>query len=539
MRTHDENVELADLLFPEITDTVDDVFSKYPKRNLPTESMVLRFAPSPTGFMHIGNVYTGLICTRLAKQSNGIAILRIEDTDKEREVEKGVSMIVNGLRGFGVVFDEGMVDEEVGVGAYGPYIQSQRLEIYKVFAKQMVSKGLAYPCFLTPDDLENIREEQEKLSLRTGCYGKWAKWRDASLGEIKERLGKKEKFVIRLYSTGNIENSFAMKDLVKGGVTLRENDMDAVLIKSDGFPTYHFAHPIDDTLMGITHVIRGDEWFSSVPLHYELFEKLGFKQLPYGHVSPLMKSEEGKKRKLSKRKDPEAAVSYYVERGYPKEGVLEYLLNIANSNFYDWRVQNKERSLDEFRLRIEKFNNAGALFDITKLNDICKEYIATLSAEEVYERVLEWALSFDTDTAKVLKENKDYCIKIFNIEREGSKVRKDMVKYQDAKDLLSIFFDSTFAESEVEDISDRVNKNLQKEIVEEYTKIFDIADNLDMWFGKIKNLAEKLECKPGDVAMVLRVAITHRTKTPDLYQIVQVMGNNIVEERLEAYAKSL
>jgi len=535
MRTNDENAQLAELLFPDVSTKIDEILKKYHKRELSDGAMVLRFAPSPTGFMHIGNVYSGLVATRFAKQTNGISILRIEDTDKEREIENGVSMIVNGLRGFGIEFDEGMVDEENDTGAYGPYIQSQRLNIYKTFAKDLVSKGFAYPCFLSSEELERMREEQEKSNERTGCYGKWAKWRDASLEDVKGKLENGEKFVIRLYSTGNIDSTFTLKDLVKGTVTLRENDMDAVLLKSDGFPTYHFAHPIDDTLMGVTHITRGDEWFSSVPLHVELFSKLGFKQLPYAHLSPLMKSEEGKKRKLSKRKDPEAAVAYYVERGYPKQGVLEYLLNIVNSNFYDWRLQNKDSNLDDFRIRFEKFNNAGALFDVVKLNDMCKEYIATLSAEEVHANTLEWALMFDTELVATLKENREYCIKILNIEREGDKIRKDLVKYEDVRDQLVIFFDEMFEKQERENISEKVTQELQNTIVSKYIDIFDVSDSLDTWFEKIKKLAEELGCKVGDVAMTLRVALTYRTRTPDLYQIVQVLGEEKVISRLKGY----
>ncbi|HOF79302.1 MAG TPA: glutamate--tRNA ligase family protein, partial [Candidatus Dojkabacteria bacterium] len=390
MRTTEDNVILSQLLFPDVVETPQSMFGKYPKRELPDGAMVLRFAPSPTGFLHIGTVYMGMINTIIAKQTKGVSILRIEDTDKNREVENGVMTIVEGLRNFGIDFDEGMIGDNQSKGKYGPYIQSKRLDIYKVFAKDLVSKGYAYPCFMTERELENIRKEQEEKKLRTGCYGKWAIWRDRSLEDVKAMLEKDEKFVIRLYSTGDIEKSFNMMDLIKGYVTLRENDMDAVLLKSDGFPTYHFAHPIDDILMGITLVTRGDEWFSSVPLHVELFQKLGFKQIPYAHFSPLMKTENGSKRKLSKRKDPEADVQYYISKGYPKEGVKEYLLNIANSNFYDWKIQHPGKSPEEFALRLDKFNKAGSLFDIVKLDDMCKNYIASLSAEQVYDQALTW-----------------------------------------------------------------------------------------------------------------------------------------------------
>ncbi len=534
MRTKEQNEQLAQLLFPKGKESPKDVLSRYPERE--TEGMVLRFAPSPTGFLHIGSVYMGFVCTKLAKQTNGISILRIEDTDKEREIENGVTQIVNGLKGFGIEFDEGMVSEKESKGDYGPYMQSQRLDIYKVFAKDLVSKGYAYPCFMKEEELEEMRKKQEELKVPTGCYGKWAKFRDADMEDIKSRIENGEEFVIRLYSTGDPNKSFDFKDLVKGSVTLRENYLDAVLLKSDGYPTYHFAHPIDDTLMGITHVIRGDEWFSSLPLHIELFNKLGFNLLPYAHLSPLMKSEDGKKRKLSKRKDPEASVSYYIERGYPKEGIIEYLLNIANSNFYDWRMQNTNKSLDEFELKFNKFNSSGALFDIVKLDNVCKNYIATLSAKEVYENALWWARDFDKEIADLLVENKEYCIAIFNIERTGEKIRKDLVKFEDVRDQIAIFFDDLLSKEKVPDITGIVREEDQKIILTKYLEIFEIGDSSEVWFEKIRNLSKDLGFgKVGDVAMVLRVAITHRTQTPDLYQMIKVLGEEKVRERIKNY----
>lgn len=554
MKTPEENKEIAELLFPDVTTRVEEMIQKYPKRELKEEGMILRFAPSPTGFLHIGSVYSGLICVKLAKQSDGISILRIEDTDKKREVENGISVIVDGLKGFGIEFNEGAESEKEQIGEYGPYIQSQRLDIYKVFAKDMVEKGHAYPCFITEDELEKIREEQEKEGVRTGYYGKWAKWRDADIQDIQKEIDEEKPFAIRLYSTGNIENTFEMTDMIKGRITLRENDMDAILLKSDGFPTYHFAHPIDDTLMGISMVTRGEEWFASVPLHHELFEKLGFKQIPYMHLSTLMKLDnEGKtKRKLSKRKDPEADVQYYIENGYPNEGIVQYLLILANSNFYDWRIQNPGASTDEFQLKLEKFNKAGALFDIVKLEDICKDYISTLSAEEVYEKSLAWAKKYDDETARLLEDNREYCINIFNIERSGNKIRKDIVKFKDSKEQLRIFFDELLGKDEYEDIEVKVSKGLQKEIVEEYIKIYSpTKDNVE-WFENIKKLGEELGfCSDrkeyevnkekyngtvGDVAMVLRVAITKKTQSPDLYQVMSVLGKDKVVQRLEKYA---
>jgi len=538
MRTPEENIQLANILFPEVKETPEDVEKKYPKRDLKEGEMVLRFAPSPTGFLHIGSVYISMIDRILTNQHGGTFILRIEDTDKTREVEGGINMIVKGLEGFGISFDEGMINDNESKGEYGPYLQSKRLDIYKVYAKDMVAKGNAYPCFITEEELGDIRKKQEEMGVRTGYYGNWAKWRNASLEEIQERLNNEEKFAIRLYSTGNLENSFKIQDLIKGNVTLRENDVDTVLLKSDGYPTYHFAHPIDDHLMQVTHATRGEEWFASLPLHVELFKKLGFELPQYCHFSTLMKLDnEGKsKRKLSKRKDPEADVQYYITHGYPKEGVKEYLLNVANSNYYDWKIQNPGKPSTEFVLKLEKFNKAGALFDIVKLDDMCKDYIATLNAQQVYDMSLEWAEVYNNEVAELLKNNKEYCINIFNIEREGSKIRKDLVKFEDVSTQLDIFFDEIFEKEPVEDISEKVSKERQDKILKEYIEIYDINDDQTQWFEKVKVLASKLGYeKVGDVAMVLRVALTHRTKSPDLYQVMMVLGKEKVIQRLEKY----
>ncbi|HAM37731.1 MAG: glutamyl-tRNA ligase [candidate division WS6 bacterium GW2011_GWC1_36_11] len=538
MRTPEENIQLANMLFPEVKETPEDIEKKYPKRELKKGEMVLRFAPSPTGFLHIGSVFVSLIDRILTNQKGGTFILRIEDTDKTREVEGGINMIVKGLEGFGISFDEGMTGDDKSKGEYGPYLQSKRLDIYKVYAKDMIVNGNAYPCFITEEELGEIRKKQEEMGVRTGYYGNWAKWRNASLEEIQQKLNNGEKFAIRLYSTGNMENSFKMQDLIKGNVTLRENDVDTILLKSDGYPTYHFAHPIDDTLMGITLVTRADEWFASLPLHVELFKKLGFELPQYCHFSPLQKLDnEGKsRRKLSKRKDPEADVQYYIDHGYPKEGVKEYLLNVANSNFYDWKVQNPGKISTGFVLKLEKFNKSGALFDIVKLDDMCKDYIATLTAQQVYDMALEWAEVYNKNIAELLKNNREYCINIFNIEREGNKIRKDLVKFEDISTQLDIFFDELLEKEPVDDISEKVSKEKQVEILKEYIQVYDTNDDQTQWFEKVKVLASKLGYeKVGDVAMVIRVALTHRTKSPDLYQVMKVMGKEKVMQRLEKY----
>ena len=553
MTKEQESIDISQLLFPDIKESVKDILKRYPKRDIKQGELILRFAPSPTGFIHIGNIYTSLVGYILTKRSNGVFILRIEDTDKVREVKDGISQIVEGLQNFGIQFDEGMVNEKESKGEYGPYIQSERKDIYKIFAKDLVSKGLAYPCFCTTQELEDIRKEQTNSGCRTGYFGKWAKWRDAKVEDIKKELDLGNPFVIRLYSKGNIENKINTKDLIKGGITLSENDMDSVLLKSDGLPTYHFAHPIDDTLMDISFVLRGDEWLSSQPLHMEIFDALGFEQLQYGHISPLMKIENGGKRKLSKRKDPESAVSYYVENGYPINAVKDYLLNIANSNFYDWRVQNPDKDILDFELKLEKFNKAGALFDITKLNDISKEYISTLSAQEVYDFVLEWAEKFNTDIHTKLVNQKDYCLNILNIEREGFKIRKDLVKWSDIPQQFEIFFDDMFNKCEKEEID--MDKGTQENILNEFVDTYYFGDDSTEWFSKIKRIGEKngfcsdykeyekhpkkYKGKVGDVAMILRVATTGRKQTPDLYQVMQVMGESRVRERIKGYINTL
>jgi len=549
MRKEQENIEISKLLFGDINKTKEEILKKYPKRNLDEEQLVLRFAPSPTGFIHMGNVYTALVGYLLSKRSRGIFILRIEDTDKNREVKEGISQIIKGMKHFDIEFDEGMKGEKKSEGNYGPYRQSERMEIYQVFAKDLVAKGYAYPCFCSTEELEEIRRKQSETGCRTGYYGKWAKWRDSSVEDIKRELESGTPFVIRLYSRGDIENKVNVKDLIKGGVTLSENDMDAVLLKSDGLPTYHFAHPIDDTLMDISYVLRGDEWLPSQPLHGEIFKALDFEQIPYGHISPLMKIDEGGKRKLSKRKDPEFAVSYYLEKGYPVQGVKEYLLNIANSNFYDWRKQHPEEGILEFNLKLEKFNKAGALFDITKLDDICKDYISRLSAKEVYENILNWGKQYNEEIHKKLLNHKDYCVRIFNIEREGEKVRKDIIKWSDAREQLEIFFDDMYEELQKEEVD--MDKGLQRDILKDFLDTYYFGDITSEWFGKIQRIAQKYgfctdykeykknpkkyEGKVGDVAMVMRVAVTGKKQSPDLYQIMQILGESKIRERIKEY----
>ena len=400
--------DLANLIFPNAKD-IKYYEEKYPERNLPEGAIVTRFAPSPTGYVHIGGLYQSQIAWKMAEQTKGVVFLRIEDTDQKREVQDATIGIVNSLKDFRIDFDEGMLNEQEEKGAYGPYKQSLRKEIYQAYAKYFIENNLAYPCFATEKELEEMREKQEAAKIRPGYYGVWAKYRNLPIEEAAQKIKAGEPYIIRFKSRGNEEKKIRHQDLIKGKVDFPENDQDIVIIKADGLPTYHFAHLVDDHLMRTTVVIRGDEWLSSVPLHLQLFQAAGFKAPRYAHIAPLMKMDEGGKRKISKRKDPEAAVSYYHEQGIPPEAVCEYLLNIANSNFESWRKANPLADLKEFELQFNKMGVSGALFDMVKLLDISKTIISRFDAEKVYNETLSWAPKYDSELLKLL-ENKEYAL---------------------------------------------------------------------------------------------------------------------------------
>ena len=498
-----------------------------------------RYAPSPTGFMHIGGLYQALVAKKMANQTDGVFFVRIEDTDQKREIENGVTDIINALKNYGIEPDEGMLDEENSVGEYGPYKQSMRKEIYQAYAKDLIAKGLAYPCFCTPEDLEQIRSNQERAKERTGYFGKWTKCRNMPLQMAYDKIKNGESYIIRLKSPGNPDKKIKHKDVIKGSVDMPENDQDIVIIKSDGLPTYHFAHTVDDHLMGTNLVIRGDEWLPSVPLHLQLFYMLGFKPPKYAHIAPLMKTEDGGKRKLSKRKDPEAAVSFYKEEGIPKQSVKEYLMNIANSNFEMWRKQNPEKSLEEFAFDLKKMGVSGALFDMTKMLDVSKNVISKYTAEEVYEEALTWAKEYDTKLAQML-ENKEYSLKVLGIERGNSKPRKDIAKWSDLKNAILYMyqFDKSKTNFEYQKVTDK--EEIAKIVNLYFEKYYHENDDKQTWFDKMKDLAEELgysrevkeyKAKPeaykghvGDISTVLRVTLTGRSQTPDLYEIMQVLG---------------
>ena len=540
--------ELADLIFPEAKE-VSYYEEKYPERDLPEGAQVVRVAPSPTGFIHVGGIFQGLIAKKIAQQTGGVFFVRIEDTDQKRKIENGNEEILNAYKDYDLY-----PDETVGKGNYGPYVQSERKEIYQAYAKKLLEEGNAYPCFCSPEELSNIRENQTKAQERTGYYGKWAKCRNMPVDMAYEKIKNGDPYIIRLKSPGNPEKKIKIKDVIKGGVDMPENDQDIVIIKSDGLPTYHFAHAVDDHLMHTTLVTRSDEWLSSVPLHIQLFRILGFKVPKFAHTAPLEKTEDGARRKLSKRKDPEAAVSYYTEVGIPKEALKEYLMNIANSNFEIWRKQNPDKDMmKDFEFHLNKMGVSGALFDMVKLLDVAKGVISRFTAQEVYDFSYAWAEKFDSELKEML-DNKEYSLKVLGIERGNAKPRKDIAKWSDVKNIIYYMYPEKFAnntEFEYQKISD---ENEIKKIVAEYVNnYFDINDDKQTWFNKMKDLAEKLgyarevkeyKANPemykghvGDISTVIRVTLTGRANTPDLYEIIEVLGEKEVKDRLNAKAE--
>ena len=541
--------ELADLIFPNVKE-IKYYEEKYPERNLKEGAIVTRFAPSPTGFVHIGGLYQALVARIVATETAGVFFLRVEDTDQKREIENGVTGIVNSLKDFDMLPDEGMISDTEEIGNYGPYKQSLRKDIYQSYAKYLLEQGKAYPCFATQEELDEMRAKQEAAKVRTGYYGVWAKYRNLSLDEMAEKINAGVPYIIRFKSPGREDRKIKHKDIIKGNVDFPENDQDIVIIKSDGLPTYHFAHAIDDHLMHTTHVIRSDEWLSSVPLHLQLFQELGFKAPKYAHISPIMKNDNGNKRKLSKRKDPEAAVSYYEEIGIPSLAVKEYLLNIANSGFENWRRQNKEAALEEFDFKLNKMSVSGALFDMTKLQDVSKIVISKMSKEDVYEKSLEWASKHDEELEKMLR-NKEYSLKVLGIERGNAKPRKDIAKWSDVKENIIYMYDEKFLKDEKEypyqviNDKEEINKILNLYI----EKYFSENDDKQTWFNKIKELSvflgysgdvKEFKANPGmykahvgDVSTVLRVALTKRTNTPDMYELMQVLGKTSMVKRFE------
>ena len=537
---------LADLLFPNVTDTPESLEEKYPPRQVPEGAVITRMAPSPTGFVHLGNLVQGLTSERMAHQSGGVLFLRVEDTDAKREVPGAVEVLINTLKHYGIHFDEGATMDG-DFGNYGPYRQRQRAAIYHVYAKKLVSEGKAYPCFCTEEELTAMREQQEENKETTGYYGKYAIWRDRSMEEIRAQLEAGNPWVLRFRSTGSIENQFKFDDLVKGKLTITENNVDHVLLKSDGIPTYHFAHAVDDHLMRTTHVVRGDEWLPSLPFHIQLFQALGFRLPKYVHIGPLMKMDGASKRKLSKRKDPELALTYYKSEGFPVEAVYEYIMTLLNSNYEDWRRANPNAPSTDFKFSPKKLNPAGNLFDYAKLTDVSKNEIAKMDADKVYTLLLDWAKEFDPDFGTKLEANPDYAKRILAIGRGGKKPRKDLAVWKDAKPYMGFFYDEYLEKPEFDD---RFDQKLIADALNLFLKSYDPADDSAVWFEKVKAIATEIgfttdmkaykadpAALPGtvaDVSTFIRLAVTGKTNSPDLYTVMQILGYDRTVQRIRS-----
>ena len=539
---------LAELCLPHIKNTPEFYEDMYPARSLPEGARVTRIAPSPTGYLHLGTLFAALVNRITATTTGGVFFTRIEDTDKKREVEGGIEDIIDGLNRFGITIDEGFVSGSEQKGVYGPYKQSERAEIYGAFAKKLIKEGFAYPCFCTAEELDEVRKVQESNKIRTGYHGEFAKCRNLTLGEIEEKIKAGLPFVVRLKSPGSEENRVYFDDGVKGKIEMPENDEDFVILKSDGIPTYHFAHAVDDHLMHTTHVMRGDEWISSTPKHLQLFKLLGFKPPKYAHLSPIMKSENGAKRKISKRKDPEAAVHFFAEQGFPGESVIEYLMTIANSDYEDWRRVNKTEDYRKFKFNLKKMSVSGALFDWDKLIDVSKGVVCGFDSNEVVNRLLAWSKEFDTEFYQLLNNDIDYAKKVFSIDRDVPKPRKDIAKWDEAKNYCAYFYDSLY--TPCYELPERLNQKDMAEALAEYLKVYDENDDKQEWFNKIKSICEPLgfaaETKEykqnpdaykgsaGDISTAIRVAITGRQNTPDLCSIMQVLGKDKCTDRILA-----
>lgn len=543
-----DNNALAQLLFPDVTATTDDINARFPKRELPDNACVTRIGPSPTGFVHLGNLYNAIIGERLAHQSNGVFYLRIEDTDSKREVEGAVETVINAMSYFGVNFDEGaVIDGDNGV--YGPYRQRQRKEIYHVFAKLLVEQGKAYPCFMTAEEIDEIREQQTANKENPGVYGKYAKCRDLSLDEIKKNIENSMEWVLRFRGV-ETDEYICVEDAVRGKLEMPRNNMDFVLLKSDGIPTYHFAHVVDDHFMQSTHIIRGEEWISSLPMHIELFNTLGWDIPIYCHTATLMKIDEGNKRKLSKRKDPELALTYYQQEGISKDAVWEFLLTLLNSNYEEWRIANPDTDYHEFPYSVAKMSNSGALVDLDKLTDISKNVICRMSAEKVYENWLEWCESYSAEYAELIKKYSERTLKALNVGKGGNKPRKDIENWKQACDFMSFYYDETFKVTD--EMPVECDDETRKVFFAKYLESYDHNDDSSAWFEKVKAITEELgfAAKPKDfkknpemykgsivhITNMLRIALTGRANAPDIHEVSHVLGEDITRARLQVWA---
>ncbi len=538
--------KLAELLFPHIDKEPEYYENLYPQRELGENAKVTRIGPSPTGFVHLGNLYNAIIGERLAHQSGGTFYLRVEDTDAKREVEGAVELLLSAMDYFGIKFDEGATAEGDN-GIYGPYRQRQRKDIYQCFAKVLVKRGLAYPCFCSEEQLSNMRETQIANKENFGYYGKWAVCRDLSLEEIEERIKNGDEYVLRFRSNGDINNTLELFDGIRGTLKLQENYQDFVLLKSDGIPTYHFAHVVDDHLMRTTHVVRGEEWLSTAPIHAQLFDTLGWERPVYCHTTVLMKMDGDTKRKLSKRKDPELGLNYYRQEGYVPEAVWEYLLTLLNSNYEEWRAENPDAEIDDFKFTTEKMGISGALFDMMKFDNVSQETLLRIPAREIYEKMSAWLKEYDPEFAKLFTRDREFTEKIIDVGRNGARPRKDLTNWKQAKEFLSFYFDETF---KIEDeYPENVSAEDRNEILSRYLESYNHADDNSEWFQKVRDISADMNyaVKPKDykknpdqykgsitdVSNVIRVAIVGRTNSPDLWEICHILGEDTMRNRVQ------
>lgn len=545
--------ELAELLFPNIDKTIEYYEELYPERELGKKAKVTRLGPSPTGFIHLGNLYGALVDERMAHLSEGPMLLRIEDTDHKRKVEGSEELIINSLKFFGIEFDEGVtLDGEEG--SYGPYRQSDRKEIYQTAAKYLTEKGYTYPSFVTEEEMASLREEQEKEGVNTGYYGKWATDRDLTFDQIKEKIEAGEAWTLRLKSGGDPEVAMKFKDGIRGEITVRQNNLDVVLLKNNGIPTYHFAHVVDDHFMRITDVVRGEEWLSTLPIHLELFFVMGWRRPNYNHTAHLMKIEDGgKKRKLSKRKDPELSLEYYMRDGYFPEAVTEYLMTLMNSNYEEWRMKNPDKSYKEFNFKTKHMSSSGALFDLNKLNDISKDVLVKMSEEDIMEFMMEWSSRFNKEAHTLLTKYYDDIIKLLSIGRGGKKPRKDLMNCTQIMDFIGYYFDEDF--KHVDSLPERVSKEDAKKIITQYLDMYNQEDTNEEWFEKVKEITdsngftsnnkefkknpEAYKGNVTDVSTAIRLAVVGRTQSPDLWSIQQIMGEERAKARINMFLETL
>lgn len=558
-------IELAYLIFPDVNETVDDLEIRYKERNLKEGAAVTRYAPSPTGFLHTGSLFTTLVDMKIAEQTGGIFYLRVEDTDQKREVKGSIESLTKELKEFGLVPQEGVITADKEIGDYGPYTQSKRAEIYRICAKHLIEKGLAYPCFCTPEMNAKTREAQEANKVLPGYYGIYAKCRNISIDESIKRVKAGEKYILRFRSQGSHLRKTSFIDAARGKIEIAENDQDIVLIKADGLPTYHFAHVVDDHFMRTTHVVRGEEWIPSTPIHIELFNAMGFEAPIYVHVPLLLVKDGNSKRKLSKRKDKEAAVSYYLKAGYPTEAVMEYLYTLVNSDYEIWRKKNKDLPRGSFDIKLNKMSSSGSLLDIMKLNDISREYISKMTSREVLDNVLAWSKKYDVKFYDILNRDLDYSLKIFGLERDNAtKIRKDIIKWEDVRDNFFYFFNDLYEDSttkgyefdyETDPQNSRVGRDLAKNVLERYLDVYNENDDKDTWFANVKALAgemgfctdmkfykqnkDKYVGSISDFASIIRVAITNKKNTPDIHSIMKLLGKGEVINRIKMTIKNM